>query len=75
MNIAYRTQNRCSLDRTIDKKWDLIEKFGGDSVYSMVKPPKMHKKTFAKIQKEVNRLDSLATLGIARLFGQPMAFF
>lgn len=59
LNLAYTTQNRSAVDRIIDKKWRLIEKYGGSSEYSVQKPKGMHQKTFNRIRDEILRLDDL----------------
>jgi|SRR5579862_133308 len=65
LGLAYSTQNRCRLDRIIDKKWKLIRKLGGNSDFITQKPKRMHQKTFNKLQEEIWRLDELAERGIA----------
>lgn len=71
LHLAYTTQNRSEADRIIDKKWHLIRKYGGDSEWTMKKPKGMHQKTFDQIRNEVCRLDEMATLKIAEMFGYP----
>jgi hypothetical protein len=62
--LAYTSQNRSKLDRIIDKKWNLIHRLGSSSSIP-IRPKKMHHTTFDKIQNEIERLDTLATFGIA----------
>jgi hypothetical protein len=71
LNLAYTTQNRSEADRIIDKKWHLIRKYGGDSEWTMKKPKGMHHKTFDRIRDEISKLDEMATLKIAEMFGFP----
>jgi hypothetical protein len=75
LNLVYTSQNRCHLERIIDKKWTLIDKLGGDSDCILQKPPRMHRKTFDKIQEEIWRLNDLADQGIIKRFGDPYRFF
>jgi hypothetical protein len=70
LNLAYITQSRSEADRIIDKKWHLIEKYGGERVWSMQKPKGMHQKTFDRIVDEIWRLDRLAMEKIAEMFGK-----
>ena len=71
LNLAYTSQNRSKLDRIIDKKWDLIDKLGGNSDDITQKPLGMHHKTFWRMQEEIWRLNELAEQGIIERFGDP----
>ena len=70
LNLAYTTQNRSEPDRIIEKKWNLIRKYGGDSEWTIQKPKGMHQKTFDNIRDEIWRLDELAMQKITQMFGR-----
>lgn len=72
LNLAYTTQNRCRLDRIIDKKWKLIRQLGADSDIFIQKPKHMHQKTFERLQQQISSLDHQAHVGIFEKFGCPL---
>jgi hypothetical protein len=70
LKLAYSTQNRSDTDRIIDKKWDLIRKFGGDCEWSIKRPKGMHQKTFEQYREEIWRLNELAEQKLMQMFGR-----